>query len=249
MQLNDRQQKILALLADQGEVSIQTFAKLLGVSEMTIHRDLACMEADGLLLKKRGAAVYVDCDDRPRADGYAKEKMAIAREAVKLIRDGDMLLFDNSTSALEVAKLVKGFSSLTVYATNLDVANELRNAPNVLLYCSGGFYLPASTGFVGAITEEFVSRVHATKCIVGTSGISPDYGLTCPYPMHANLQRLIIEASQTKIVVADHTKFGKVAIERVADIGEVDYLITDDKADEKMLARMGDKAKIIIAQV
>ncbi len=249
MNMKARKTRIIEMLSEQGEISIQTLSQMLGVSEMTIHRDLDALEAKNRLKKKRGGAIYVD--DRPAgAMGiYQREKAAIAYEAAKLIEPGDTLLFDNSTTALEVARCVKNHFALTVYATNLDVANELRYSPNIVLYCSGGFYLPSSTGFVGSITEAFVERLHVSKCIVGTSGVSLQYGITCPYPLHAALQRKIMAAADRVIMVTDYTKFGKVAIEKICDISEVDDLVTDDRADPALIRQYEAHTRVTVARV
>lgn len=250
--MNKRQEKILEILKQQGEVSIHEFARMLNVSEMTIHRDAAVMEEKGLLYKKRGALSFVEESAQNHDGYYLYEKQAIARMALTLIKDVDSIIFDNSTTALEVAKLLANWKKknkkLTVYATNLEVANAVCKNPDITLYVSGGYYMSSTTGFVGSITEEFIERVHAEKCILGMSGISAEYGLTGPYTYHNSLERKIIAAAKEVIVVADHSKFGKVALEKVADLSEVDYIITDAKVSNATVEEFSTKTKLLIAR-
>ena len=251
--MNKRQEKIVEILKEQGEVSIHQLALVLNVSEMTIHRDAALLEKQDLLYKKRGALNYAEPSARTKNSQHMREheKRAIARTTLTLIEDADSIIFDNSTTALEVAKLLANWKKknkkLTVYATNLEVANAVCKNPDITLYVSGGYYLSSTTGFVGSITEEFVERIHADKCVIGISGISSKYGLTGPYTHHSTLERKIIAAAKEVIVVADHTKFGKVALEKVADLAEVDYIVTDAKVSQETVEEFAGKTKLLIA--
>lgn len=249
--MNKRQKQIVEILQKQGEVTIHQFAQLLNVSEMTIHRDAVVLEDQGLLYKKRGALSYIEQTAMEFNDHYLLEKRAIAQATMSLIQDADSIIFDNSTTALEVAKLLVKWKQrtkrLAVYATNLEVANVVCKNQDITLYVSGGYYLPSSTGFVGSITEEFVARVHADKCIIGTSGISFKHGLTCPYTYHSSLEKIIIDAAKEVIVVADHAKFGKVALEKVADLDQVNYVVTDENVDPELLAQIKQKTTVLTA--
>ncbi len=243
--MNQRQKKILELLEKEGEITIGRLAQLLSVSEMTIYRDAAEMEKAGLLFKKRGGLAYKEADGK--GDHYLAEKQAIARLAVEQIHSGDAILFDNSTTALEVARLLADRKGLTVYATNLEVANALHHNRDITLYVGGGYYAHDSMGFVGSMTERFVEQIHADKCIVGTGGIHTECGLTCPYPAHASLQRKIMTAADEIIVVADHTKFGKAAPDCIASTDAVDVFITDDAITEEWKQYFGDR--LLVADV
>jgi DeoR family fructose operon transcriptional repressor len=249
MQQNQRREKLVELLREQGEVTIPVLAQLLKVTEMTVHRDLDFLESQELLKKKRGGAIYIETKKMKTEKIYSKEKEAIAKEAIKLIEDGDSIIFDNSTTAFEVASRLHKFHNLTIYATNIEIANMLSQNEKIILFCSGGLYFRPSTGFVGKEAEDFISKVHAAKCFIGTSGISPEYGLTGPYHSHVDLERKIIAASDQVIVVADHTKFGKVAIDKVTDLQNVDYIITDSKVDPVKLDNVRKFTRVIVAGV
>jgi DeoR family transcriptional regulator, fructose operon transcriptional repressor len=242
---HERQEQIIELLRAQGEVAIAVMADLLHVTEMTIHRDLDYLQSKNLVTKKRGGAMLVEDSDGAGTLNIL-EKEAIASEAIRRISNGDSIIFDNSTTALEVAKRLGGFTNLTVYATNLQVANELANNDRIILHSSGCLYFRQSIGFIGRVAEEFVSQLHVTKCFVGTSGISIEHGLTCPYHFHVQLQQKIMAASEQVILVADHTKFGKVAIDKVADIADVDCIITDSRVDKEAIAAIRKITKVIV---
>ena len=102
--MNQRQKQILSLTEMAGEITIKELALKLGVSEMTIHRDLDMLQEERYVYKKRGAAVFVDSNDRDTSNFYAEEKRAIGRKAASLIPDGASIIFDNSTTAIECAR-------------------------------------------------------------------------------------------------------------------------------------------------
>ena len=225
--MNTRQQDILTLLEQQGEITIGVLSEYFGVSSMTIHRDLDFLEENKYIYKKRGAAVFINAPDRDYTSFYISEKQAIGKKAAGLIKPGQSIIFDNSTTAYEAARHLRGIPKLTIDTTNLEIALLVSDFPDVILYCSGGCYFSDSKGFVGSHTESFVSSINADICIIGASGISMENGITNPYSMHNTLQKKIINSAKKKIIVADHSKFGKSAIEKTADLSEIDLIITD----------------------
>ena len=246
--MNQRQQDILCLLEKHGEITIKELSETLGVTTMTIHRDLDFLEKENCLFKKRGAAVYINSQDRAGSTFYLAEKRRIAQHAVKFIRPGLSILFDNSTTAIEAARCLGGIPKLTFYTTNLEIAAIVADYPDTLLYCSGGFYFRDSRGFVGPQTEEFVSKIHADVCITSTSGIDIEGGLTGPYPMHTSLERKIYDAADMHLLLADHSKFGKRAAEKFGDLKDADIIITDSGLPKSMLAEYAKYTRIEIAE-
>ena len=227
--MNSRQKNIIQILEREGEVTIKALSERLDVSEMTIHRDAEVLEKQRSLYKKRGALVYIENSDRDTTDDYLAEKRVIGLRVASLIKEGQSVIFDNSTTALECAKHLDLSRKYTFYATGLETAAILSKYEKSVLYLSGGYYFPASRGFVGAQAEAFVSSLKVDVCIVGASGVSVEDGITTPYPMHTPLQKAIIAAAKTKILVCDHSKFDKVAMEKICELGDIDVIVTDSE--------------------
>lgn len=227
--MNLRQKQILQRAECEGEITIKALADVLGVSEMTIHRDVDVLQKQRYVYKKRGAVVYIENADRENTDFYAEEKRLIGIKAASLISDGQSVIFDNSTTAMECARMLDPSKKYTFYATGLETAAILSKYEKSVLYLSGGYYFPASRGFVGAQAEAFVSSLKVDVCIVGASGVSVEDGITTPYPMHTPLQKAIIAAAKTKILVCDHSKFDKVAMEKICELGDIDVIVTDSE--------------------
>ena len=102
--MNSRQKNIIQILEREGEVTIKALSERLDVSEMTIHRDAEVLEKQRSLYKKRGALVYIENSDRDTTDDYLSEKRVIGLRVASLIKEGQSVIFDNSTTALECAK-------------------------------------------------------------------------------------------------------------------------------------------------
>ena len=243
--MNIRQKQILQIIETEGEVTIKELADKLKVSEMTIHRDAEYLQEQRYLYKKRGAVVYIENADRTKSDFYSDEKRAIGMKAAALITDGQSIIFDNSTTAMECARFLDPAKKYTFYATGMDTSAILSEYDGSILYCSGGYYFPASRGFVGAQAEAFVASVKADVCIIGASGVSLEDGITTPYPMHTALQKAIIASAKTKIIVCDHSKFDKHAMEKICDLSDIDVIVTDGGISEETYERYSKFVKII----
>ena len=244
--MNQRQKQILSLTEVEGEITIKELASRLKVSEMTIHRDLDMLQKERYIYKKRGAAVFIESEDRDTSNFYAEEKRAIGHKASTLVPDGSSIIFDNSTTALECARFLNPEGKYTFYTTNLETAKILTSYTKSILYCSGGYYFPDSRGFVGSQAEAFMASVKADVCFIGASGITPD-GITTPYPMHTPLQKTIIPSAKTKILVCDHSKFGKRAMEKICDITDIDIIVTDSGLADEIYDEYSKYVKIIKA--
>lgn len=245
IELNLRQKQILQRAECEGEVTIKALAESLNVSEMTIHRDVDALQEQRYVYKKRGAVVYVENSDRENSDFYAEEKRAIGIKAASLIADGQSIIFDNSTTAMECARFFDPTKKYTFYTTGIETASVLARYEQSILYCSGGYYFPTSRGFVGAQAEAFVASLKADVCIIGASGVSIEDGITTPYPMHTSLQKTIIAAAKTKILVCDHSKFQKKAMEKICDLSDIDMIVTDEGISDKTYERYAKFVKII----
>ena len=245
--MNTRQQDIIMVVEKYGEVTIKSLAQMLNVSEMTIHRDIDFLQNEKFIYKKRGAAVFLEKKDCAAQTFYSDEKRAIGKKAASLLSYGQSVIFDNSSTAVECAKYLDENLKLTCYTTNLEIANIITKSKNHILYCSGGYYFPDSNGFLGQHAENFVSSVKADVAIIGASGISIENGITNPYPMHNNLQNKIIRSAAKCILLADHSKFDRVSIEKNCELLDIDIIVTDSGIDDETLKKYGEQINIIIA--
>ena len=243
--LNLRQKSILQMLEHEGEITIKLLADRLKVSEMTIHRDIDYLQEQRYLYKKRGAAMFVESNDRVCSDFYAEEKRAVGIKAASLILEGQYVIFDNSTTALECAKFLDPSKKYVLYSTGMETSSVLSMYEKSVFYCSGGYYFPASKGFVGSQAEAFIASLNADVCVIGASGISLESGITTPYPMHTMLQKTIIAASKTKILVCDHSKFEKKAMEKICELTDIDIIVTDSGLSDDIYEKYARYVQII----
>ena len=247
--MNSRQQDILNLTEKYGEITIKDLARMLSVTEMTIHRDLDFLESERLIHKKRGAAVFLENTKLARSSFYSEEKKAIGKMAASLLKEGQSVIFDNSTTALECARYLADDLKLICYTTSLEIANIIANSGKHILYCSGGYYFPDSHGFIGTHAENYVASIKADVAIVGASGISLEKGITNPYPMHNNLQRAIIKSAKKCILLADHSKFERAAMEFTCPLSNIDTVITDSGINREVLEEYKKHINILVTDL
>ena len=245
--MNIRQKEIMHMLKNHGEITIKALAETFNVSEMTIHRDVDFLQEQRYLYKKRGAVVYIENADRAQTDFYSDEKRAIGIKVASLIAEGQSVLFDNSTTAMECARFFDSEKKYTFYTTGIETASVLAEYEKSILYCSGGYYFPASKGFVGAQVEAFVSSLKVDVAIIGASGVSFEDGITTPYPMHTQLQKAIITAAKTTILVCDHSKFDKSAMEKICGLEDIDMIVTDADLLDDVYEKYAKHVQIIKA--
>ena len=252
-----RRQTIKEIISNQGSMMISELALRLGVSEMTIHRDLDVLQDEGFLTKKRGGAVVNDYIDYSANNYrynyvkslYIKEKQAIAKTAFSLLKQRETLIFDNSTTACEVAKLLKHDVMMTVIATNPGVFNELSNSPGITLYSTGGLYSMQTNSLVGNAAEDFVDRVKITTAILSAACVSTEHGVTESYPSEASLKRKIFSAADRTLLLVDHNKLGRMGTEMIAKLSDIDVIITDSGADIGYIKLLEDHTKVLVSDV
>jgi len=249
-----RQRSIAAAVMAEGAVRIDQLAGRFNISLMTAHRDLDALEARGLLRKSRGVATalsssLVESSDVYRAGQQLKEKVALAHAAMKFIEPGQSIFLDDSTTVLEVAKLLPSKTPLTVITNVLTVMNELHGSRGISLVGLGGNYYNWCSAFMGRMTNEAISKLRGDIFISSTSAITDDICFHQALET-VDTKRAMFDASASRILLADHTKFEKRALHALGSLTGYDIVIVDSQTQEDDVERMRAKGiHVVVASV
>ncbi|MCP1308785.1 DeoR/GlpR family DNA-binding transcription regulator [Paenibacillus tyrfis] len=229
----ERQQKIADYVQTRERASVQELAQQFQVSESTVRRDLKILEESSQLRRTHGGAVALvnDNSEPPfmeKEDSYRVQKEAIAKAAAAMIQEGDTIVLDSGTTTYYLAKELKAFKQLTVVTNSVMAAQELLTHPGVDLVLTGGSLRHETLAMVGPLTEKALKAVYVDKAFLATNGLDPVIGLTTPNILEASAKQSILRSAKQVILLADHSKFGKVSFAKVAELPEIDHWITDD---------------------
>lgn len=232
-----RQAKILEYIEQNNSVRVKTLSEMFDVSVITIRRDLDALAAKGLVNKfYGGASLPNDLEStktkkdffESREQIFLEEKRAIAREAVKLIQERNTIYLGLGTTAAEIAKLINDsdIKKLNIATNSFAVANIITNT-DLSVFMVGGFSKIGEAGVVGETTVSMIKSFFFDLAFIGAGGITFDGGITEFYLHTAEIRKAVLERSSKKVLVADHSKFGKKAFAIVGPITSVDIIITD----------------------
>ena len=243
MLAQERRQRIFEDIETSGIASVRDLAQRFEVSTITVMRDLQELEQEGLIRRVHGGAISVrgasyEPPFSARESQLSPEKHRIAAKAVEMIQDGDRIILDVGTTTLEIARALKGKRNLTVLVTNLRAALELASQPAIQVIVVGGRLRASELSMVGHLGEETLRTFQVDKAFIGVGGITLEHGLTEFNFDEAGMKRTMIEQARQRIVVADHTKFGKVMLMTVASLTVVDKIITGSEVDREIVTRL-----------
>ena len=234
MLARQRQSIILDRVREDGAVRVADLVRELGVSDMTVRRDLEVLHERGLLEKVHGGATALAGNALFEPGFAAKsalqqvEKDAIADAAVSLVEPGMAIGVSAGTTTYALAQRLAAVPGLTVVTNSVRVADVLYQAGRTdqTIILTGGVRTP-SDALVGPFAVSALRTVHVDLVFVGVHGMDPHSGFTCPNLLEADTDRALIEAGRSLVVVADHSKWGVIGISSIARLDQADVLITD----------------------
>ena len=237
-----RQSGIADFVFEHGSAAIKDLAELFDVSLITIHRDLDELERQGMLKKLRGYVTaepssLFDSNVRYRLTAAMREKEALARFALMQVEPGQSVLLDESTTALMVARLLPDKTPLTVITNFAMILNELNEVKGIDLISLGGEYLPFLAAFGGEVCKASLGVVRADVLFMSTSAVSDCVALHQDQRTMAG-KRAMMAAAKRRILLVDHTKFGRVALHKLAPLGDFDLLVVDSGIDDASLKEL-----------
>ena len=244
-----RRRQIMGLI-EKGLTNVADIASQLGVSDMTIRRDLNALELKGLVIRKYGGAVKKETvkfefDILERMNLNKEQKQGIARKAVSLIRSGDTVFLDTGTTTLCIAReIAESGLAVTVITTSILIGYHLSKGKSSVIL-TGGLLKQGFPDLYGPIAEEAIKKFHADTLFIGCDGFVPQEGFYTSDVTIRPLNRAMISCAERKIVVADASKFGKRSLTLYADTGEMDMIITDDSVDTSFLDSLSGIIEVV----
>jgi DeoR/GlpR family transcriptional regulator of sugar metabolism len=243
MTAHARQTRIAELLAARGECSVEFLAARLGVSGMTVRRDLQAMADAGKVIRTHGGATLGERVTfefqflaRTRENRAAKE--AIAAAAAALVKDGQSVMLDSGTTTLALAHRLTGRKGLTVITTSLPIASKLQFCEQVQVLLLGGLVQRGAPDLAGALTESNLESLHADIAFIGADGIDAKGNV---YNNSLAVGRMLgkMAASADRVyAVADSSKIGRTALRRFGNVAEWNGLITDSGLSKTLSAAL-----------
>jgi DeoR family fructose operon transcriptional repressor len=244
--------RILDLLETQRALKVSSLSSMLGASEASIRRDLERLESAGLLRRIHGGAVSNETaafepSITEKEDQHRDAKRAIASAAAELIRETETIFLDAGSTTLEVARALRHRRHLRVVTNGLNLAAELAGS-RLEVIVTGGTLRPETLALVGPITGGTLSDFHLDKLFLGTNGIDLERGITTPNLSEAEAKRAMLRSAKETILVADSSKFGRVAFARVCGFEHLHSLITDAGAPAPVLEAIAKAGvRVIVA--
>lgn len=234
----ERRDSIIQLIRKDGKVRVDNLAEQFEVSSVTIRNDLDFLEKKGILHRTHGGAlirknVYEDPTLEEKQKLFQKEKQRIGEKAVELINDGDSILLDSGTTAMEIAHRLGDKKNLTVMTNALNIGLKLGAQENLNVMLTGGLLRKESFSLVGPEAEATIGNYYFDKLFLGVDGLDIKFGLTTPNPMEAQLNRTMVDRAQQVIAIADSSKFGRHSFSYICDIDVISTIITDSNISSR----------------
>jgi len=214
-------------------------------------RDLAALAALGQVQRVHGGAISArrappELPVLQRLGRQSGEKQRIGRAAPGLIADGETVFLSSGTTALEVARNLLGRRNLTVITNSLMVMNVLADAPEITVVGLGGLLRRDELSLIGHLAEQALAELRADKVIIGIRAIDVEQGLANQYLPETLTDRAILKIGRQVILVADHTKCGRVATAFLAPLSAIDLLVTDAGISEAFEAALASRGIQVI---
>ena len=240
-----RWDNLRALIRDSGVIRVEDLCRQLKVSPATVQRDLDQLERGGAIRRVHGGAVSVESrlDEPVFADKTslaAREKRRIAEAALTFVEPDDTVYLDGGSTVLELARLLRERTNLTVVTNSLYAAHELAGR-GLRLIVIGGELRRLSQTMVGPLTRLVLHELHLDKAFMGTIGFALKEGLTTTDPSEAFTKEIVMGQARQVIVLADSSKAGKVSFARAGRWDKVQVLITDRQVDKEFAKELVNK--------
>lgn len=242
----DRAKRILHLLLEKGEGSIDDLASEVGASTASVRRDLISLEERGLVNRTLGGAEVAgnyapfrfDAAFSLREERFADEKRRIALAAAAMIIDGETIALSPGTTTTQIARNLRHREGIHIVTSAVNIGMELSSLPNMKITLTGGSVRwPGSFSMVGSTAFESLQRLFFEKVFMGVCGIHPLYGITVIESDEALILNEMAKHARQVIAVADSSKLGMISAMQVCPSSQIHTIITDDGVDPVLVEK------------
>jgi DeoR family transcriptional regulator of aga operon/DeoR family fructose operon transcriptional repressor len=250
----ERQDHIARFVEEHGRARVADLAARFAVSGVTIRKDLLALERALRLVRAHGGAIAID-RSRPelspelsfdiRERLQAAEKSRIGAAGADLVRDGESIVMDASTTALSVARQLKarsGWSQLTIITNGLRIAFELAGQPGITVLMLGGRVRWEALSVVGQLGDGLFDRINVQKAFLGAAGFTVESGLADATDEEAQIKRSMVSAAREVIAIVDHTKWERAAFATFCPTDQIGLVLTDASAPAAMVEKLRSRS-------
>lgn len=251
MLIDERRQHILGLIQRDGRVLISDLSDALGISRITIRKDLDYLESKGLVRRSHGGALplqgsaMLDPSLHEKEQKRWDEKLRIAKAASALVLEDMCIILDSGTTTTAIARELRRFRNLTVITNALNIATELAGTGFEIIL-TGGILRENSSSLVGPLAEDALHEIHADLLFLGVDGFDIRSGVMTPNLLESRVNRAMIQAAERVVAVCDSTKFARRSLALIAPVSAIHSVITDnDLASEDLDALTGAGVEVV----
>ncbi|HDR1022380.1 TPA: DeoR/GlpR transcriptional regulator [Pasteurella multocida] len=233
----ERRAEIFKLLQLQGSMRVEALAQYFQVSTVTIRNDLNILEKHGHITRSHGYAILnsrliSELSISDKHNNYPELKQRIGKVAASLLTNNERIILDSGTTTKAIVSYLDNLH-LTVLTNGLDIAMELVSCPNVEVRLTGGVLRKNAMSFSGVTADDHLRQYRFDKVFLGVDGFDLQRGITTFNEQEAHLNRLMCNAAEQVIVVADSSKFGQHSNFVICDVHQIDKLVTDDQIPQQ----------------
>jgi DeoR/GlpR family transcriptional regulator of sugar metabolism len=253
-----RRQRMLSAIRERQYLRVTELGEMFGISDVTVRNDLDALAGDGQVTRVRGGALLPRAarEERPfeeTSEAQASEKARIGHAAAQLIASNETVILDVGTTTTAVARalaLREDLHEVAIFTNAINIALELEpTIPRFSVVVLGGTLRPLQHSLVDPLGALALAQINATMLFLGCNGVDPEGGITNINLPEAGVKRRMLASARRRVVVADGSKLGVVALARLCAVDDIDLLVTDDSADDDVLARIAERGvEIQIAQ-
>ncbi|GHV14104.1 DeoR family transcriptional regulator [Spirochaetia bacterium] len=232
--------RLISILRRRGTAIVQDLAEEMGVSDMTVRRDLNELADNRIVERSHGKATFIQNNPAPIFENienvynlsYAsgimnKEKKRIAQFAATLVEPNDVVIIDNGSTTDTIPDHIPDDIQLTVVCYNLNIMVKLIKKEKIKIIMAGGYFHPSDQIFESAENMLLLKTIRANKLFLSASGVHQTLGMTCAHTFEVMIKQTVLGSSLKKILLADSSKFGVVKTVFFSSMDDLDMIITD----------------------